>query len=187
MKKQWWQQCRCGLIQPEYGPIEGVEFSSEAVDKQDERSQTDEIKMNGQGSSKSANQNKDSGQQIEEPDDFKEETLSFQPGLSSGNIQRLLNDAIGAANRVNGRRLPDIIKDPGDIAIAFDFFTVDLNDPSIAGASRDDLLANIVFSMSRTAIKDVVVGGQQVVEDGRHTDQDEITNKFNDLQARLWN
>jgi len=68
-----------------------------------------------------------------------------------------------------------------------DFFTVDLNDPSIAGASRDDLLANIVFSMSRTAIKDVVVGGQQIVEGGRHLDQDEITGKFNDLQARLWN
>jgi formimidoylglutamate deiminase len=68
-----------------------------------------------------------------------------------------------------------------------DFFTVDLNDPSIAGASRDDLLANIVFSMSRTAIKDVVVGGQQMVGGGRHLDQYEITGKFNDLQARLWN
>jgi formimidoylglutamate deiminase len=74
--------------------------------------------------------------------------------------------------------------EPGALA---DFFTVDLNDPSIAGASRDDLLANIVFSMSRSAIKDVVVGGQQIIEGGRHLDQDEITGKFNDLQARLWN
>ena len=74
--------------------------------------------------------------------------------------------------------------EPGALA---DFFTVDLNDPFIAGASRDDLLANIVFSMSRSAIKDVVVGGQQIIEGGRHLDQDEITGKFNDLQARLWN
>ena len=74
--------------------------------------------------------------------------------------------------------------EPGALA---DFFTVDLNDPSIAGASRDDLLANIVFSMSRSAVKDVVVGGQQIIEGGRHLDQDEITGKFNDLQARLWN
>jgi formimidoylglutamate deiminase len=43
-----------------------------------------------------------------------------------------------------------------------DFFTVDLNDPSIAGSSADDLLANIVFSLSRTAIRDVVVNGRQL-------------------------
>jgi formimidoylglutamate deiminase len=43
-----------------------------------------------------------------------------------------------------------------------DFFTVDLNDLSIAGASLDDLLANIVFSLSRTAIRDVVVNGKQL-------------------------
>jgi len=44
-----------------------------------------------------------------------------------------------------------------------DFFTVDLDDVSIAGASPEDLLANIVFSLSRTAIRDVVVGGKQIV------------------------
>ena len=43
-----------------------------------------------------------------------------------------------------------------------DFFTVDLNDLSIAGASPDDLLANIVFSLSRTAIREVVVNGKQL-------------------------
>lgn len=43
-----------------------------------------------------------------------------------------------------------------------DFFTVDLNDISIAGASSDDLLANIVLSLSRTAIRDVVVNGRQL-------------------------
>jgi formimidoylglutamate deiminase len=43
-----------------------------------------------------------------------------------------------------------------------DFFTVDLNDLSIAGASPDDLLATIVFSLSRTAIRDVVVNGKQL-------------------------
>jgi formimidoylglutamate deiminase len=43
-----------------------------------------------------------------------------------------------------------------------DFFTVDLNDPSIAGSSLDELLASIVFSLSRTAIRDVVVNGKQL-------------------------
>jgi formimidoylglutamate deiminase len=67
-----------------------------------------------------------------------------------------------------------------------DFFTVDLNDPSIAGASPDDLLSSIVFSLSRTAVKDVVVGGKRIVEDGRHAQQDEIVERFKALQKRLW-
>ena len=67
-----------------------------------------------------------------------------------------------------------------------DFFTVDLNDPSIAGASSDDLLSAIVFSLSRTAIRDVVVGGKRIVEDGRHAQQEEIVERFKALQKKLW-
>jgi formimidoylglutamate deiminase len=74
--------------------------------------------------------------------------------------------------------------EPGLLA---DFFTVDLNDPSIAGASPDDLLSSIVFSLSRSAVKDVVVGGKRIVEDGRHASQDEIVERFRRLQKRLWN
>ncbi|HET9712504.1 MAG TPA: amidohydrolase family protein, partial [Pyrinomonadaceae bacterium] len=59
-----------------------------------------------------------------------------------------------------------------------DFFTVDLDDPSIAGASQDDLLATIVFSLSRTAVRDVVVAGKQIVENGRHRDQEAIIESF---------
>jgi formimidoylglutamate deiminase len=67
-----------------------------------------------------------------------------------------------------------------------DFFTVDLNDPSIAGASEEDLLSNIVFSLARTAVKDVVVQGKRIVEDGHHQHAGEIIEQFNSLQSRLW-
>ena len=67
-----------------------------------------------------------------------------------------------------------------------DFFTVDLSDPSIAGASQDDLLSSIVFSLSKTAVRDVVVGNKRIVENGRHTDQDEIIERFRGLQKKLW-
>jgi formimidoylglutamate deiminase len=67
-----------------------------------------------------------------------------------------------------------------------DFFTVDLNDPSIVGATLDDLLSNIVFSLSRTAIRDVVVGGKRIIEDGRHQQQEEIVERFKALQKKLW-
>ena len=73
-----------------------------------------------------------------------------------------------------------------EVGLAADFFTVDLNDPSIAGASSDDLLSAIVFSLSRTAIKDVVVGGKRIVEDGRHADQQDIVERFQKLQKKLW-
>lgn len=49
---------------------------------------------------------------------------------------------------------------PGAVA---DFFTVDLNDLSIAGAEVDDLLTNIVFSLSQRAVRDVIVGGRRIV------------------------
>jgi formimidoylglutamate deiminase len=74
--------------------------------------------------------------------------------------------------------------EPGSPA---DFFTVDLDDPSISGASTDALLANILFSFSRTGLKDVVVAGKRIVEDGEHPDQDEIVTDFKDLQLRMWN
>ena len=67
-----------------------------------------------------------------------------------------------------------------------DFFTVDLDDPSIAGASPDDLLASIVFSLSRTAVREVVVGGKQMVSEGRHQEQEKIVERFSRLQEKLW-
>jgi len=67
-----------------------------------------------------------------------------------------------------------------------DFFTVDLNDPGIAGASRDDLLASILFSASRAAVCEVVVGGKPIVSEGQHLIQEEVVERFNELQRRLW-
>jgi formimidoylglutamate deiminase len=67
-----------------------------------------------------------------------------------------------------------------------DFFTVDLEDPSITGSSSDDLLSNIVFAASRAAIREVVVGGKPVVSEGQHLLQADVVEKFNALQKRLW-
>jgi formimidoylglutamate deiminase len=69
---------------------------------------------------------------------------------------------------------------------AADFFTVDLEDPSIAGAAGEDLLASVVFGLARTAVKEVYVAGRQIVADGRHAAAQEITERFAALQRRLW-
>ena len=67
-----------------------------------------------------------------------------------------------------------------------DFFTVDLDDPSIAGAAPENLLAAIVFSSTRAAVREVVVGGKPIVSEGRHVSQQDVIERFNDLQKRLW-
>lgn len=68
-----------------------------------------------------------------------------------------------------------------------DFFTVELDDLSLAGASTDALLAGIVFSLSRAAVRDVCVGGKLIIEDGHHRAEREIVEKFGALQRELWN
>ena len=66
---------------------------------------------------------------------------------------------------------------------ADDYFTIDLRDPSIAGAPNE-LAA--VFSLERTAIRDVFVDGRQIVRDGKHPLQEEIVGRFVEVQERLW-
>ena len=69
---------------------------------------------------------------------------------------------------------------------AADFFTVDVTDPSLAGADAGSLINHIVFSLERTAIRDVCVEGKFVVRDGRHPLQEEIVRKFAEVQRSLW-
>ena len=94
---------------------------------------------------------------------------------------RLFDCATAAGARSIGA--PAGTFEPG---LAADFFTVDLDDPSVAGASAEDLLPAVVFSLPRAAVRETAVGGRLVVEGGRHPAQDEIVSRFKSLQRRLW-
>jgi formimidoylglutamate deiminase len=100
------------------------------------------------------------------------------------------NGAVGIGANVFGATTRGAFTDGDGSALAAgrpaDFFTVALDDPSIAGASAADLLPAVVFSLARTAVRDVVIGGRRVVEDGHHRTQDEIIERFTNLQRRLW-
>ncbi len=72
---------------------------------------------------------------------------------------------------------------PGTCA---DFFTVDLSDIAIAGHSADDLLPIIVFSLNRSAIRDVVVNGKIVLQDQKHKHQDEIISRYKEVHRKTW-
>jgi formimidoylglutamate deiminase len=67
-----------------------------------------------------------------------------------------------------------------------DFFTVDLNDVSLASGGAEDLLAAIVFGMQRSAIADVAVGGRFVVRDHRHLQQEEILKEYREVARKVW-
>ncbi len=67
-----------------------------------------------------------------------------------------------------------------------DFFTVALDDPSLAGADSDSLLSSIVFSAERTAVRDVAVGGKFAIRDGEHPLGDEIIRGFTRVQREVW-
>ena len=69
---------------------------------------------------------------------------------------------------------------------AADFFTIDLDDVSIAGSPDDALLTAIVFSLERTAIRDIWVAGRQLVTDGQHPGSADVIARFQKLQRRLW-
>jgi formimidoylglutamate deiminase len=67
-----------------------------------------------------------------------------------------------------------------------DFFTVDLNDISIAGADRGTLLSHVFFAMKGTALRQVFVNGEPVIEEGHHRCEEQIVQEFARLQKRLW-
>ena len=67
-----------------------------------------------------------------------------------------------------------------------DFFTVDLNDVSIAGHSAEDLLPIIVFALNRSAIRDVVVNGRFILRDQKHVLQDEIISSYKEVHRKVW-
>lgn len=66
-----------------------------------------------------------------------------------------------------------------------DFFTVNIYDPSIAGAGPDTLLEHVMFSVERRAISEVWMGAKQRLASGRHLQQGPIVGRFVDLQRRL--
>lgn len=129
----------------------------------------------------------DSQIQIDLLEDARELEYHLRLQRTARNVLAPRNDASSSAL---ARRLFDCATINGAASIGFnggrlapgapaDFFTVDLDDASIAGSDPEHLLANIVFSLSRTALRDVIVAGTRIVEDGKHRDQETITENFN--------
>jgi formimidoylglutamate deiminase len=65
-----------------------------------------------------------------------------------------------------------------------DFFTVDLNDVSILGMDVESFASQAVFSMAKSAVRDVVVQGKLILENGRHRSAGEIRSRYRAVQKR---
>ena len=66
-----------------------------------------------------------------------------------------------------------------------DFFTVDLNDLALAGSAAEELLPTIVFSLERSAVRDVFIDGRAVVVDGIHSLTEEIVKRYTAVAGRV--
>jgi formiminoglutamate deiminase len=66
--------------------------------------------------------------------------------------------------------------DAGEIAAGAiaDLVTVTLDSPRLAGATRTTALASVVFAASAADVRNVVVGGKDLVRDGRHLLIDDV-------------
>lgn len=67
-----------------------------------------------------------------------------------------------------------------------DMVSIDLNDLSIAGSTPETLLPMLVFGASRSAIRDVVVNGRIILQDGHHPLQEEIVQNYREVCRKVW-
>jgi formimidoylglutamate deiminase len=91
-----------------------------------------------------------------------------------------------ACATVNGARALSVPTGEFTSGSFADCFTVDLDDLSIAGHSAADLLPIIVFSLNRSAIRDVIVNGKFIVRDQQHPLQNEIVARYNEIYGKVW-
>jgi formimidoylglutamate deiminase len=129
--------------------------------------------------------------------DLLDEARQLEGHLRLSRVRRAVLDPGGGAKdglaarlfgmaTVNGAQslgLPTGALEPGTPA---DFFTVDLNHPSLVGASPSSLLAGVVFGADKAAIRDVAVDGKLVVKDGFHPATEQSGRAFTALARRLY-
>ncbi|GJL81259.1 MAG: formimidoylglutamate deiminase [marine bacterium B5-7] len=87
--------------------------------------------------------------------------------------QTLLNHALVGGRQASGR-------DTGAITVGkrADFIVLDNNHPRLAGRSDSNLIDSFIFSGNDTLVTDVFVGGRQVISNGHHHEEADITSRY---------
>jgi formimidoylglutamate deiminase len=78
-------------------------------------------------------------------------------------------------------------RDIGRIAVGAraDLLVLDLNSPNLIGKTGDTLIDAMIFAGNLNPVRDVMVGGRFVVEEGRHAGEVEILARFRGALATL--
>jgi formimidoylglutamate deiminase len=108
--------------------------------------------------------------------DLQRAILDTEPAGPGGLGAKLYGIASAGGMRSLGLRGGSL--QPGEPA---DFVEVDLDDPSIAGANGEDLMANLVFSLERTALRGTYVAGRKL-----ELDFESALPGFKKAMRRLW-
>ena len=86
---------------------------------------------------------------------------------SSSVGETLLHDVLASARNATGND-----------AVGSDTLTLDANAPQFAGTTHADAIDRWIFSGNRNLVREVEVGGVQVVAEGRHRDRDAIAARY---------
>ena len=110
--------------------------------------------------------------------DRRRNRLAAGPGTSSG---RTVFDAVlkGGAQAA-GQQTSGI-----HIGARADLIVLDGSNPFVGTSTGDQVLDRWLFALGSEAIRDVMAGGQWVVQDGRHRNEDEINRAFREVLLKL--
>jgi len=96
--------------------------------------------------------------------------------------RNLLDGALRGGAGACGRRI-------GSIASGYraDFIVLDHAHPRLYGRRGDDLIDSWIFSGNDNLVRDVYVGGNKLIDNGHHADEDEIAQNYRDTLDQLAN
>ena len=111
-------------------------------------------------------------------------------------LHRSRNQLSGGANQSTGKHLLELAAqggaqacgvNGGSIAVGqrADFVVLDTQHPLLVAREKDELIDSWIFSGNQLAVQDVYVGGQAVIQKGRHAQQDQIAQRFKQTLKEL--
>lgn len=96
--------------------------------------------------------------------------------------RNLLDGALAGGAQACGRNI-------GSIARGYraDFVVLDDKHPRLYGRSKDDLIDSWIFSGNSNLVRDVYIGGNKVIDNGHHADEDTIARNYRNTLDQLAN
>jgi formimidoylglutamate deiminase len=99
----------------------------------------------------------------------------------SGSVgETLVQAAMASAPASTGHRIGTL-----GVGEHADYLVLDADAPQFAGAQAQDAIDRWIFSGNRNLVRDVFVGGRQVVGDGMHVEREAIARRYGDTMRAL--